>query len=125
MFVLDSSALLAYIKSERGADLVEAALPNAYISVINYAETLAKLVEWGSSIEQACEALSEMEFTIVPCTESQAVTTAAMLQIAKQFGLSIGDRFCLALTLEMNCPVLTADKIWQNITLDVDIQFIS
>jgi ribonuclease VapC len=124
MFVLDSSAVLAYIKSERGADLVEAALPNAYISVINYAETLAKLVEWGSSIEQACEALSEMEFTIVPCTESQAVTAAAMLQIAKQFGLSIGDRFCLALTLEMNCPVLTADKIWQNITLDVDIQFI-
>ena len=40
-FILDSSAFLAYLRDESGADLVENALiDGCYISIINWAEVL-------------------------------------------------------------------------------------
>ena len=44
--VLDASAFLAYLRDEQGAEIVENALINGcYISIINWAEILLKIVE--------------------------------------------------------------------------------
>ena len=45
-------------------------------------------------------------------------------QVIKQHGLSFGDRACLALAKYKNLPVLTADKIWKKLDLDIKIQLI-
>lgn len=49
-FILDSSAFLAYLRDESGADLVENALiDGCYISIINWAEVLSKIVDLGEN----------------------------------------------------------------------------
>jgi PIN domain nuclease of toxin-antitoxin system len=39
-------------------------------------------------------------------------------------GLSLGDRACLALALELNAPVYTADRAWKNLNLGIRIHVI-
>lgn len=35
-----------------------------------------------------------------------------MAAVTRQFGLSLGDRCCLALALRENVPAITSDKAW-------------
>ncbi|MGB6548793.1 MAG: PIN domain-containing protein, partial [Xanthobacteraceae bacterium] len=51
--VLDSSAILAILNNEPGADAVEEMLDDALVSTVNYAEVVAKLVERGGTSAQA------------------------------------------------------------------------
>jgi len=39
-------------------------------------------------------------------------------------GLSLGDRACLALALQMKASVYTADRSWKNLKLDLRINVI-
>ena len=45
--VLDASALMAFLHSEPGGDIVWQALPDALISAVNYSEVLKKAIERG------------------------------------------------------------------------------
>ncbi|MDT7628285.1 MAG: hypothetical protein QOI50_215 [Pseudonocardiales bacterium] len=46
--VLDSSAVLAWVRGEPGADLVGERLATAVISAVNWSETVQKFVQHGS-----------------------------------------------------------------------------
>jgi PIN domain nuclease of toxin-antitoxin system len=51
--------------------------------------------------------------------ETSAWTAARLRSATKKYGLSTGDRACLALALDEGLPVLTADRAW--LTLDVGV----
>jgi PIN domain nuclease of toxin-antitoxin system len=59
-FVLDSSAVLAMIFSEPGKERVEEVLDTSTIARINFIEVFTKLLERGSSLGEAHEALNEL-----------------------------------------------------------------
>lgn len=42
----------------------------------------------------------------------------------RQFGLSLADRSCLALAIEKEADVLTADRAWTTLDLGGEIQLI-
>lgn len=48
----------------------------------------------------------------VPVDEELALQAALMAAITKPFGLSLGDRICLALARRTGLPALTADRSW-------------
>ncbi len=50
--------------------------------------------------------------TMVPVDEDLAVQAALMAAVTKPFGLSMGDRICLALARRTGLPALTADRSW-------------
>ncbi len=54
----------------------------------------------------------------------QAEFCGKLRPLTKAFGLSLGDRACLALAHHLKKPVLTADKIWQKLDIDIEIQLI-
>ena len=57
-FVLDASALLAYVQDEPGADHVEKALARQVaISAANWAEVLSKLAERGQDPDREAEGM--------------------------------------------------------------------
>ena len=87
--VLDASALLAYLQGEVGADRVRAALGEAVISTVNWAEVVQKA---GAEVHEA-ETLrgdaQSLGLVILPFSVSQAEITGRLRQSTAAFGLSL------------------------------------
>lgn len=123
--VLDASALLAALTGEPGADkLTLELLSTAVISTVNLAEVQTKLVNRGLSPNRAWEVALVPVERAIPFTSEQAKTAGSMVAETRAWGLSLGDRACLALGLALQAPVYTADRSWKNLKLGVPIHVI-
>jgi len=111
-FVLDASALLAGLNGEPGSDRVAAALDNAVVSAVNFAEVAGGVARGGNSPERVHEVLAALACIVVPADEETAIEAGLMRALTDRVGLSLGDRFCLALGRRLRAPVLTADRQW-------------
>ena len=60
----------------------------------------------------------------MPFSEQQAKIVGALVAQTRRFGLSLGDRACLALGILLKAPIYTADKTWKNLKLSVRIHVI-
>lgn len=121
--VLDSSAILAVINGERGAVEVVPFLNNAVLSAVNYAEVISKLVERGMSTPDALRAVGGIGVSIVDFDSSQAERTGELRMETKRFGLSLGDRACLALAEREDAVAVTADKRWADGGLKIKVRY--
>jgi PIN domain nuclease of toxin-antitoxin system len=121
---IDASALLAYLHQEPGWDLVQSALAGGCIGAVNWSEVALKANRKGLDVPRIRGLLQDMELSIVPFTPEQAETAAALWPATKAQGLSLADRACLALALDRKLPVLTADRVWSDLGLDIDIRLI-
>jgi PIN domain nuclease of toxin-antitoxin system len=45
-----------------------------------------------------------------------------LLTVTRPYGLSLGDRVCLALAIERVAKVYTADRAWKSIPLPIEIE---
>ncbi len=122
--VLDASAILALVKGEPGADFVRVRIAHSVVSTVNVAEVGTKLVDWGMSSAGLRHVMLNLGFEIRPFDAGQAVAAAALRAATRSHGLSLGDRACLALAQATGLPVLTADRAWRNVGLDVRIESI-
>jgi len=108
--VLDSSAVLAVLFEEPGADVVRQHVSGASLGVANLAEVLAKLGDRGVSADHGVAAVDMLGMDIRPMTKSQAILSAGMRGATRNSGLSLADRACLALAKELGTSGLTADR---------------
>jgi ribonuclease VapC len=122
--VLDASALLAVMNSERGADVVLAALPDAAITAVNYSEVLKKTIERNTPTEPVIAFLKGWPIEIVPFDEELAAASADLYPQTKQHGLSFADRACLALGIHRNCKVLTSERRMGLVVLPIKVKLI-
>jgi ribonuclease VapC len=123
--VLDASALLAVLNREAGSDkLTPELLSTAASSTVNLAEVQSKLVDRGLSPETAWTAVLSPLGEAIPFTAEHAKAAASMISETRSFGLSLGDRACLALGLALDAPVYTADRSWKNLKLGLRIHVI-
>lgn len=123
-FVLDSSAILALLNDEAGADVVTEILPSSVVSTVNLAEVIASLVNKGVSGADAEAALLTLDCKSEPFRREEALLAGRLRESTRQAGLSLGDRACLALALSLGLPVLTADRAWRNLPLEVEVRLI-
>jgi ribonuclease VapC len=114
--ILDTSAVLAAILGEPGAEVVTAALPEARISAVNLGELVAALVARGMPEQEVRVAVESLGTTIEPFDEGMA-WTAGLLRAGTPHGLGLGDRACLATALHRGEPALTADRLWASLDL--------
>lgn len=119
--VFDASALLALLNKEPGYTIAEKYLSQAMMSTINLAEVLTILIGIGIPQFEAVTMTTELIADIVPFDAEQALETAYLRQKTKPFGLSLGDRACLALAQRQQLTVITADKIWKEINLPIEV----
>ncbi|MEM1244073.1 MAG: type II toxin-antitoxin system VapC family toxin [Pseudomonadota bacterium] len=122
--VFDSSAIIALLNQEKGFDIVEKYLSNCIISAVNLSEAVVVLMKVGISQKQAEDMLIELIEEIVPFDQQQAFVAAKLRIPTKNYGLSLGDRACLALGLIKKLTVITADKIWMKLKLNIKVQCI-
>ena len=122
--VLDASALLALVNEEKGCEMVADYLPNAIMSTVNLSETATVLMDIGIELGLVEEILTGLIDQPEPFTNEQAYIAASLRKSTKKLGLSLGDRACLSLAKMKNFPVITADKIWQKLDINLDIRLI-
>lgn len=121
--VLDASALLAYLQQEKGYKEIENALAKgAAISAVNLAEVYVQMVSDSLNLQQAIPLIKALGLLIVPFDEDEAKISAELYPIGKSLGLSLGDRACLSLGLKLGLPVLTTDKTWSKLNLQIDVR---
>ena len=70
------------------------------------------------------EIMTELAIPIVDLNEKIAFESALLMPLAKPLGLSLGDRVCLATSLTVGLPALTADKIWLQLNMSINIELI-
>ena len=125
MIVLDASALLALLFDEDGAAAVEDALVDgAAMGVVNLAEVLTRLVDFGVSPEEAWERVSALPILFIEADQRLSLEVARLRAGSRSAGLSLGDRACLALGRVRGEPVLTGDRRWAALDLDVEVRLI-
>jgi PIN domain nuclease of toxin-antitoxin system len=119
--VIDASALLAMLFNESGGQEVVQYLPGSIISGVNLTEILTRLVDRGMSLEEARQVVAGIPYELVPFDEEQAFLAASLRPSTRSFGLSLGDRACLALAFARNVPAVTAERIWESCDIGVQI----
>jgi len=122
--VLDASAMIAFLRSEPGAEIVGKRISGALISTMNYSEVLKKTIEIGGSTDAVRVHMSALPISIVPFDIEQAVSTAALYPLVKSGGLSFADRACLNLGIRHKAVVLTTDKNMTKTSAPVKIHLI-
>jgi len=123
--VLDASALLTLLNQEPGAEkLTPELLTNSVSSTVNLAEVQSKLVALGIKPEDAWQAILAPLRQSVDFDQEQARIAGGLITETRQFGLSLGDRACLALGIVMKAPVYTADRLWKNLKIGIRIHVV-
>lgn len=124
MIILDASALLAYLHKETGWEAVQGVIAEACIGSVNWSEVAQKITQKGMDVEAVRGLLGELGLTIEPFSVDQAEFAAQLWEKGKQYGLSLADRACLALAMQHETTVMTADRAWSELTLNIDMQLI-
>jgi ribonuclease VapC len=122
--ILDASALLAYLQQEQGASQVEQVLSTAFISSVNWCEVVQKLHAKSIDDQSVCKNLIILGLQFIPFSLVHANQAGKLWQITTSFGLSLGDRACLATGICENMPVMTSDQVWQRLPLSLEITLI-
>ena len=124
MIVLDSSVVLASAFEEAGRIDLSAIIADAALSAVNLAEVITKLLERGVPEAAARAFLEPFEAICHPLSVTQAMQAGLWRPATRHLGLSMGDRCCLALGLELGAEVYTAERKWAGLDLGVRIRVI-
>jgi ribonuclease VapC len=125
--VLDASALLAYLRDERGAEVVAGAIAEgAAISAVNLSEVLSRAADRGEEPVRLAQRMRDRglldgAISIEPFTTEDAIEVARLRPTTRKQGLSLGDRACIALARRLDLPALTADVAWSQLDLAVEL----
>jgi ribonuclease VapC len=126
--IFDTSAVLALLFREAGADTARAALAAAeqpLVTAVNAAEAVGQLLRRkGGQAAEALESLRAIGLDIAPFGAAEAAEAGRLEPLFLRRGISLGDRACLALATLRGLPVLTADRAWATLGLPLDIRLI-
>ncbi len=120
--VVDASALLALLSQEGKAERRPVTLKGTIISAVNLSEVVAKLAEVGMPEAEIRSALDPLGLEVEAFDANQAYLAGLLRPRTKALGLSLGDRACLALAQKRGSPVLTMDRAWARLQIDVEIR---
>jgi ribonuclease VapC len=116
--------VLAVLRGEPGGNRVVAVLPDSIVSTVNLAEVQTKLVDGGMDEAHAWSHIMALGMHSIPFDGVLARTAGSLVRVTRPFGLSLGDRACLALAIDRKATVYTADRVWTGLRLGIKIEVI-
>lgn len=122
--VLDASALLALLKGEPGGTRVAAVIADAAISVVHLSEVVSHFVRAGMPTKDVEDMLNALPFTLAPVDAGLAWEAGRLRATTAEAGLSLGDRFCLALAKCDGLPAWTANEVWKTVAGAADVKVV-
>jgi ribonuclease VapC len=111
--ILDAAAVVAFLNREPGHEaMTDVLAAGAGICAANVAETIGILMRHGLTAAEAIEAVEGLPVTTFDVDPDLAKRIGALEPPTRRFGLSLGDRCCLALAARERLPALTTDQVW-------------
>lgn len=126
MTVFDSSAILAVLREEKGAEFVIEQTELGMISAINLGEVAHVQMRFGKTRAEAEDVIREMGIPVVDVDAQLALDAAEIKIIGREAGLSQADCICLALAKREGTVALTGDRDWLKIAdvIGVEVRLI-
>jgi len=122
--VLDTSAIIALINEEPGGERVGQVVRGASVSVVNLCEVVGYLIFRGLTPDMVNDALEPLEFTTILADPDLAREAGYLRAVTASAGLSLGDRFCLALARQLRLPAYTADRQWAKLPEAIGVEIV-
>jgi ribonuclease VapC len=123
--VFDASAMLALLHHERGEEkLTTDILARSVASAVNLAEVQSKLIKLRNDPDRAWAAALSTVSSVEPYTHEHARIAGDLIAQTEKYGLSLGDRSCLALAIALKAPVYTTEQLWRNLQVGIPIHVI-
>lgn len=123
--VLDASAVIALLKGERGGSKVAGVVADAAVGVFNQAEVVSHFIHLGAPVEEVRAMLGALPYAVLPADEALGWEAGALRAVTSSAGLSLGDRFCLALAKSLGVPAYTADRAWKDIAAAAGVKVVA
>ena len=120
--VLGASALLALLLGEPGGEKVKTVLDGALLCAVNLAEVVSHYAKLGASRADIEAMLRLVPIRIVPVDTALSYEAGMLRPITLQGGLSLGDRYCLALAKRQGARALAAERRWPDIAAAVGVE---
>jgi len=123
--IIDASALPALLQGEPGSEQVANALEQGSISAANLSEVATKLLPADVPDKEVVSILRSFNLDVVSVDEDTVLLAGPLTKRTQQFGLSLGDRICLATAILRREPAITADTAWSKVQHDgLDVRVI-
>lgn len=119
--VLDASAVVALAHGEAGAEAVEPLVDGSCISTVNWSEVARVCVAVDRDPEALRALLADAGCRTVDFTADDATAAARLWRATRHAGLSLADRACLALAARLGVPAVTADRVWAELDVGVEV----
>jgi PIN domain nuclease of toxin-antitoxin system len=121
-FLLDTSAIVALLKKEPGYKILEDIIANSAISSVNLSELVSVLTRSNIPENEIDEIITDIIPEIIPFCENIGIKTGKLINLTKDYGLSLGDRACIATGCYYNMEIYTSDKIWLKLTDNLTVK---
>lgn len=116
--VLDASSLLSYVLNKEGASSVAELLENSAMHAVTWTEMLTQLSRRSDVHEpDLVAARLKKVIRIDVGHEHDAELAGCLAALGPQSGLSLGDRYALAMAARLDVPVVTAHSHWAALDL--------
>lgn len=129
-YVLDSFAVLAYLRAEPGGarvqELLEASAAGALLlllSLINYGE-VAYIAERKGGVHAAESALALLDQLPIDIVAPSRVLTMAAARIKASYTLSYADAFAAALAQAHAAPIVTGDPEFGSVASLIQVEWL-
>jgi len=119
--VFDSTAILAILFDEPGAEKLIGLLQQGLLSSVSLAEIYSRLLLAGRPAAPAWDRVLSMGFEVVHFSSEHARLAGGLMQIGglprktRSQTLSLAERACLALAIERDATVYTTNHAWKNL----------
>jgi ribonuclease VapC len=115
--VFDSSAVIALLRNEPGADLIAEYAGEAIISAVNLQEAIKVLLADGASVRVTRGLIDALKLEVRSHDVAGAYAAAALYAATKTKGSGLGDRTCMALAIAEGLPAITTDQQWSELAI--------
>lgn len=120
-YIFDASAVLAMLQDEPGSEMAASMLGEGCITSANLSEVISKLVQKNVPDDVIARVMSQLGLPVLDITESIGERAGYLYAQTHRLGLSLGDRLCLAATLETGLKAITADTLWTEVGQGTDV----
>jgi PIN domain nuclease of toxin-antitoxin system len=105
------------LRREAGDKLLEDVIGNSSISSVNLSEFVSVLTRTKIAQNEIDEIITDIVPEIIPFPGDIAILAGKLINYTKGYGLSLGDRACIANGVYYDMIIYTADKIWAELEI--------